>query len=418
MKNYNNFCLLYYMEKIWDENVKRQLGYPCNFGYDYSDVYKYLKYNLNNVGDPFTGTNYSLNTMETEKEVLQFFADLWSVKKEHWGYVTFSGTEGNMEGLLIGRERFPDAILYTSDQSHYSIFKIVKLFRMEVVVIPTTSDGEMNYSEFEDIIDKTKPAIINANIGTTMKGAVDDVDKIVEILSSHNMNYHLHADGALMGFVLPFLYNDLSFSRYINSISISGHKFLGVPFPCGIFMVEKKFKEYIVQKVEYISSLDATIMGSRNGHAPLFLNNCIKKKGMSGFREDIYQCLYRAHWFTNLMLSKGVKAWINHYSITVIFPRPSDSLIKKWAIATENEISHVIVMPHVTKKLLYEFLEEYLIDMENYNFQKEEQLSITNNVIDNNIIFSNNNNLFNKVSTVAITVFSFFYFTFFKKNFT
>jgi histidine decarboxylase len=98
------------MEKIWDENLKRQLGYPCNFGYDYSDVYKYLKYNLNNVGDPFTGTNYSLNTMETEKEVLQFFADLWSVKKEHWGYVTFSGTEGNMEGLLIGRERFPDAI--------------------------------------------------------------------------------------------------------------------------------------------------------------------------------------------------------------------------------------------------------------------------------------------------------------------
>jgi len=170
--------------------------------------------------------------------------------------------------------------------------------------------------------------------------------------------------------------------------------------------------------VEYISSLDATIMGSRNGHAPLFLNSCIKKKGMNGFREDIYQCLYRAHWFTNLMTSKGVKAWINHYSITVIFPRPSDSLIKKWAIATENEISHVIVMPHVSKKLLYEFLEEYLIDMENYNFQKEEQLSITNNVIDNNTIFSNDNTFFNKVSTVAITLFSFFYFSFLKKKYT
>jgi len=363
----------------WDLYMKKQLGYPCNFGYDYSEVIKYLKYNLNNVGDPFTGTNYSLNTMDIEKDVLQFFSKLWNVQKEHWGYITFSGTEGNMEGLLIGRERFPNGVLYTSDQSHYSIFKIVKLFKMDVVKIPTTPKGEMNYVEFEKIIDKSRPAIINANIGTTMKGAVDDVNIIVEILKKNNMKYHLHADGALMGFVLPFLYNDLSFSRYIHSISISGHKFLGVPFPCGIFMVEKKFKEYIVQKVEYISSLDATIMGSRNGHAPLFINHSINKKGMDGFREDIYQCLYRAQWFTNLMKSKGINAWINNYSITVIFPRPSDKLIKKWALATENEISHVIVMPHVTKNLLYEFLDEYLLDI---NDNKKENFN-SNTIEDN-----------------------------------
>lgn len=367
MKKFNNIGNIYMDE--WDLSMKRQIGYPVNVGYDYSDVFKYLKYNLNNVGDPFAGTNYNLNTMDTEKEVLQFFSNLWNVQKEHWGYITFSGTEGNMEGLLIGRERFPNGVLYTSDQSHYSIFKIVKLFKMDVVKIPTTLNGEMNYTEFEKIIDKTRPAIINANIGTTMKGAVDDVDKIVEILKKSKIEYHLHADGALMGFVLPFLYNDLSFSRYINSISISGHKFLGVPFPCGIFMVEKKFKEYIVQKVEYISSLDATIMGSRNGHAPLFIYDCINKKGIGGFREDIYQCLYIAQWFTNLMKSKGINAWINHHSITVIFPRPSDELIKKWAIATENEISHVIVMPHVTKKLLHEFFDEYIIDINKINKQ-------------------------------------------------
>ena len=410
------------MEKKWDENMIKQLGYPCNFGYDYSDVFHYMKYNLNNVGDPFTGTNYSLNTMNIEKEVLQFFSNLWGVRKEHWGYVTFSGTEGNMEGLLIGRERFPNGVLYTSDQSHYSIFKIVKLFKMDVVKIPTTPNGEMDYVEFENIIDKNRPAIINANIGTTMKGAVDDVDKIVEVLKKHKVKYHLHADGALMGFVLPFLYNDLSFSRYIHSISISGHKFLGVPFPCGIFMVEKKFKEYIVQKVEYISSLDATIMGSRNGHAPLFIHSCISKKGMDGFREDIYQCLYRAQWFTNLMKSKGIDAWINHYSITVIFPRPSDELIKKWALATENEISHVIVMPHVTKKLLYEFLDEYMVDKESNKIENEEDTNIE--YIDNNelsatsneIITKKNyyNNMFHNISTIGLGIISFIYFKFIK----
>ena len=56
--------------------------------------------------------------------------------------------------------------------------------------------------------------------------------------------------------------------------------------------------------------------------------------------------------------------------------------------------------------------------MENYNFQKEEQLSITNNVIDNNTNFSNDNTFFNKVSTLAITLFSFLYFSFLKKKIT
>ena len=133
----------------WDLFMKKQIGYPCNFAYDYGDVIKYLKYNLNNAGDPFTGTNYSLNTMDIEKDVLHFFSKLWNVQKEHWGYVTFSGTEGNMEGLLIGRERFPNGILYTSDQSHYSIFKIVKLFKMDVITVSTTPNGEMDYIEFE-----------------------------------------------------------------------------------------------------------------------------------------------------------------------------------------------------------------------------------------------------------------------------
>ena len=344
----------------WESTNKNFLGYPVNLNYDYSNCMSSLQYNINNVGDPFSGSNYSFNTMEIERNVLSFFAKLWNVSSDYWGYITFSGTEGNMEGLLIGRERFPTGILYTSDQSHYSILKIARMFRMEVKIIPTTSNGEILYNAFEEMLDINKPAIINANIGTTMKGAVDDVSKLVHIVQNKNVEYHLHADGALMGFVLPFLYNDLSFSRYIHSISISGHKFMGVPFPCGIFMVEKKFKKYVTQKVEYISSLDATIMGSRNGHSPLFINQCIHDKGESGFREDIYKCMYLAQWFTNLMKSHNIDAWINKHSITVVFPRPSDHLIKKWALATENDISHVIVMPHVNESMLHEFLHEYL----------------------------------------------------------
>ncbi|KAM1131781.1 hypothetical protein ACFX13_047144 [Malus domestica] len=47
-------------------------------------------------------------------------------KNEYRGYITNCGTEGNLHGVLVGREVFPDGILYASRESHYSIFKAAK----------------------------------------------------------------------------------------------------------------------------------------------------------------------------------------------------------------------------------------------------------------------------------------------------
>ena len=47
--------------------------------------------------------------------------------------------------------------------------------------------------------------------------------------------------------------------------------------------------------VEYLNSRDATIMGSRNGHAPLYLWYTLTKKGYEGMRRDVERCLRNAH---------------------------------------------------------------------------------------------------------------------------
>ncbi len=45
-----------------EKNIKHALstflGYPCNTGYDYSEVVKYFNYHLNNVGDPMHSSSY------------------------------------------------------------------------------------------------------------------------------------------------------------------------------------------------------------------------------------------------------------------------------------------------------------------------------------------------------------------------
>ena len=68
--------------------------------------------------------------------VLQWFARLWEIDQdEFWGYITNCGTEGNLHGILVGRENLPDGLLYSSEESHYSVFKAARMYRMDSVKV-------------------------------------------------------------------------------------------------------------------------------------------------------------------------------------------------------------------------------------------------------------------------------------------
>lgn len=62
---------------------------------------------------------------------------------------------------------FPDGILYASKESHYSVFKAARMYRMECVKVNTFVTGEIDCSDFKAKLfcNKDKPAIINVNIG-------------------------------------------------------------------------------------------------------------------------------------------------------------------------------------------------------------------------------------------------------------
>ena len=62
---------------------------------------------------------------------------------------------------------FPDGILYASQDSHYSIFKAARMYRMEVVEVGSLVHGEIDCTDFKAklLANKHKPAIVNVNIG-------------------------------------------------------------------------------------------------------------------------------------------------------------------------------------------------------------------------------------------------------------
>lgn len=73
--------------------------------------------------------------------------------------------------------------------------------------MPTLETGEIDYAELEASLraNSSRPAIINVNIGTTVKGAVDDLDRILDILKATGYTedrFYIHCDGALFGMMV------------------------------------------------------------------------------------------------------------------------------------------------------------------------------------------------------------------------
>ncbi|KAK4388984.1 Serine decarboxylase [Sesamum angolense] len=273
------------------ERVSYFLGYPANHNCDhYLALSTLLQFNINNVGDPFKESDQGLHSKNFEVGVLDWFARLWRIDKdEYWGYVTNGGTEGNLHGILMGRELLPNGILYTSEESHYSMSKIARMYRMDCETIATLATGEMDW--------------------TTFKGAIDDLDLVIQTLEDCSFSrdqYYIHCDAAISGFVVPFVKQapEFNFEKPIGSVSISGHKFLGCPMPCGVLLNRKRYIDMLSRSIEYIATVDTTIAGSRNGHSPIFL------------------CEFIRHWQLQCL----------------------------------GNMAHVVVMPHVTVEMLDCFL--------------------------------------------------------------
>ncbi|MFV0237995.1 MAG: histidine decarboxylase [Flavobacteriales bacterium] len=340
------------------------LGYPVSDDLEFTSLSEFLNFPINNIGDPFVPSNYRIDTRDFEKKVVTFFADLFRAPQDNWwGYVTNGGSESNLYGLYIAREMYPKAMFYHSESTHYSVQKNLQLLGVPSVVIRSQKNGEMNYEDFHNTlkINRHKPAVVVANIGTTMTEARDDVSKIKQILNDLIITKkYIHADAALSGGYTAFLEPKpaFDFEDGVDSIAISGHKFIGSPNPSGVVVVKKDNKEGIGEVVEYVGSPDTTITGSRNGHSPLYLWYSINKHGKEGLKKRAEYSLELAKYAKKELNDLGLNAWSNPNTITVIFDKPCKEVCEKWQLATEGNFAHIICMPSVTKERIDRFLKD------------------------------------------------------------
>jgi histidine decarboxylase len=238
---------------------------------------------------------------------------------------------------------------------------------MESIVIRSQANGEMDYDDLEATLqmNRHRPVIILANIGTTMTEAKDSIPTIKACLKKYAIkSSYIHCDAALTGIYLPLLgFNDFDFSHGADSIAISGHKFIGSPITCGLVLVKKSFKDRIGKSIPYIGTLDTTITGSRSGINALIFWHAIHKYGKEGLLKRAQDCLENANYLKAQLVGIGVDAWSNPNALTVVFPKPAIEICKKWQLATDGDIAHVICMPGVTKEKLNDFVSDMKVSL-------------------------------------------------------
>jgi len=72
-----------------------------------------------------------------------------------------------------------------------------------------------------------------------------------------------------------------------------------------------------------------------------------------------------AQYLRDKITDAGLTCRLNDLSCTVVLERPmDDSFIKRWQLACEEDIAHVVVMPNVTRFKIDKFVEE-LVECKN-----------------------------------------------------
>lgn len=343
------------------------IGFPGSTDFEYESMYPFFSYLLNNVGDPLEAPLHANHSKRLEVEVIDFFADLFRApKNDRWGYITSGGTESNLYALYIGRSLYPNAKVFYSESAHYSIPKNIHILAMDGVQIAAQENGEMDYADLRKNLKQAAdcPVIVVATIGTTMTEAKDNLYIIRRILAESAVSdTYIHCDAALAGPYTALLepHHPFDFKDGADSISVSGHKFIGCPMACGVVVTKKSYRNKIIRDSLYVGASDTTIGGSRNGHIPIMLWYRIKTLGIDGLKRRAIQGIELAEYLRAELQVLAWPCWYSHNSLTVVIKTPPADVVHKWQLATYDGKSHIICMPGVTKKKI----DDFLVDLRN-----------------------------------------------------
>lgn len=333
---------------------------------------------LINVGDPRSSGVGRRSTDALECEVHdQLVAMFGGNREDWWGYIASGTSLAVKHAIRIARDTLPrrrkwgkGPVIYASTAAHPCVAKAAHELQVPLELIPARY-GSMDIDELRALTHPGRPAILVPTIGTTGIEAVDDAAAArAAVLEMGAHGVWVHADAALAGLPRALQSAPPSGARLdsgvLDSLSISGHKFLGTPASAWFVMRTRWLFE--APTLPYTGDVDNTPEGCRRGQDALCWWYVLDKLGPDGLRERAETSRYQAALLEERLAEVGVRSWRHDGAFTVVLLDPPPVLVKKYGLATyprltysgiprdDHRIGHVVTMPGVKPAVLDEFV--------------------------------------------------------------
>ncbi len=193
-----------------------------------------------------------------ETQCIRWLCELIGYGADSFGVLASGGSEANLIALKCARDFIDDSvrvrgmrgangklIVYASEQCHFSIEKSVDILgmgRASLKKIDTDQRFHVRTDLLREQIDKDRseggiPCCIVGMAGATSTGVIDPLPELAEIADENNCWFH--ADAAYGG---ALAFSDkhkpqLNGIELANSVTFDPHKWMFVPFACGMTLV-------------------------------------------------------------------------------------------------------------------------------------------------------------------------------------
>ncbi len=263
---------------------------------------------------------------EMEAQLMQWFGNLFGMGTDCFGTLTAGGSLANISSLLLARNwkkpqtktlgNSSNLVAFVSDAAHTSFEKAMNAIgvgKENLVRVPTNYRGEIILEELESAIQKTlregkQPFFVAAIAGTTVTGAVDNIQSVGEIAKRYDCWFHVDAAYGGAGIFTPKLKPLFQGCELADSMTFNPQKWLWVARTCAMLIV--KDKQHLVDgfdsELPYMDDRtlnfgNLNLQGTRRTDS-LKLWMALKAMGTSGCRYLVER---------SLDLSDNLRQWVD-----------------------------------------------------------------------------------------------------------
>jgi tyrosine decarboxylase / aspartate 1-decarboxylase len=159
---------------------------------------------------------------------------------QHLGHLSSGGTFANLEALWIAGQLNPGRAIAASDQAHYTHARISGVLGLPFVSILTYNSGRMDLDALEHALKTQNIGTVVVTLGTTAIGAVDPLDRVLELQARYG--FRIHVDAAyggyftLAGNLRPETRAAFDAIPHADSLVVDPHKHGLQPYGCGCIL--------------------------------------------------------------------------------------------------------------------------------------------------------------------------------------